>query len=656
MDNSNKKEWTVMFYFASDNPLAPGVVSQLKAIKEAGFHPNANVIAQFDPQTVGTPTHIFEVNLINKLKNHGASNIGFDGNDPFVRNLLEDKLWRDQKTRKKERRLRDELEYVLEKRIKDIDYDPPIPPDDRERHVPPRTGRSRELSPRQSLENFLGFCVEHYPAKHYMLFILGHGVVVGNDIFLFDEHTNDRLNTLSLVDLREVLTTFTKCVKSQGSKFELVAFHSCSVSSLEVAYELKGTAKYMLASQGPAFVGSWPYRQILIRLFNDLVRCGGEIDVKRMLVKIFFYCLYNSSDFLLAGYSYDLCLCNLDEVEKIKCPLEALTTVLCKEGLKNDIVRNLILLAHWRAQSFWQESYTDLYDFCFYLNKLCEEYVCLNQPIPEVKGLLERIQCACHEVRKQLEPECQEEPEPKYEETEAKPKKKAKPPDRIIVRAAFAGPAYQYSHGLSVFFPWSRPLADTQILEEYKEYKFVETGWLKFLEEYFKETIRDTRKDEIKDEEAYKKALDDARKVQPNVDPCEIYRERYKSHKDEKHRHADAYDLDEDEYGEEHEADHSEEQAQQGDDLEQRFKDLLEDIASLVYINEGQTGNSFALSNGPKTDPSDPTGDPCTCPSIKNYPQDTRRRAQRRARAGGPKRAIPISETLSEAFFRLTDD
>src|SRR5215210_6662189 len=93
------KEWTLMFYFASDNPLAPGVVSQLKALKQAGFHPDANVIAQFDPQTEGTPTHIFDVNLINKLKHHGAPNIGFDGNDPFVRNLLEDKLWRDQKAR-----------------------------------------------------------------------------------------------------------------------------------------------------------------------------------------------------------------------------------------------------------------------------------------------------------------------------------------------------------------------------------------------------------------------------------------------------------------------------------------------------------------------------------------------------------------------------
>src|SRR5829696_8825732 len=92
------KEWTLMFYFASDNPLAISIVSQLKAIKSAGFHPDANVVAQFDPFTEGTPTHVFDVNLINKLKSNGIPNIGFVSNDPFVRNMLEDKLWRDEKT------------------------------------------------------------------------------------------------------------------------------------------------------------------------------------------------------------------------------------------------------------------------------------------------------------------------------------------------------------------------------------------------------------------------------------------------------------------------------------------------------------------------------------------------------------------------------
>jgi len=71
------KEWTVMFYLATDNPLAPGVVSHLKAMKSAGYHPQVNVLAQFDPHGGNMPTHIFDVNHTEKLIFPNRVNIGF---------------------------------------------------------------------------------------------------------------------------------------------------------------------------------------------------------------------------------------------------------------------------------------------------------------------------------------------------------------------------------------------------------------------------------------------------------------------------------------------------------------------------------------------------------------------------------------------------
>ena len=65
-------------------------------------------------------------------------------------------------------------------------------------------------------------------------------------------------------------------------ELELLSFHSCSMSGLEVAAELEGTAKYILASQGPALVGSWPYRQILLRVFNDLSSPKTKIFLDRI--------------------------------------------------------------------------------------------------------------------------------------------------------------------------------------------------------------------------------------------------------------------------------------------------------------------------------------------------------------------------------------
>src|SRR5438128_11239668 len=94
------KEWTLMFYMSSDNPLAPNVVSQLKAIKSAGFHDDVNVIVQFDPSVPTTPTHIFDVNLVSKILSEHKQPDPRESyefcqrNDPYIRNLVLDRLLR----------------------------------------------------------------------------------------------------------------------------------------------------------------------------------------------------------------------------------------------------------------------------------------------------------------------------------------------------------------------------------------------------------------------------------------------------------------------------------------------------------------------------------------------------------------------------------
>ena len=99
----------------------------------------------------------------------------------------------------------------------------------------------------------------------------------------------------------------------------MVGFHSCSMSSVEVAFQLAGTAKYMLASQGPAYVGSWPYRSLLVRLFNDL-RPGEALTsgaIKKLFRKMFKYCFFNNQDFQMAGYSFDISMVDLDQMAEV---------------------------------------------------------------------------------------------------------------------------------------------------------------------------------------------------------------------------------------------------------------------------------------------------------------------------------------------------
>jgi Clostripain family len=468
-----KKEFTLMFYLASDNPLAISVVSQLKAIKAAGFHKQANVVVQFDPFTEGTPTHIFDVNLVNKLKSNGTPNLGFDCQEPSVRNLIEDKLWNGETTRNN-KRVRDELKAALE------GYDPPFPP---KGVTLSSDGTQQESGPLKSLTEFLSFCSREYPASHYMLFILGHGVVVGNDIFLFDENADE--HSLSLNSLGTALEVFNQHIGAFGGQLDLLGFHSCSVSSLEVAYELKGAAKYMMASQGTAFVGSWPYRQILQRVFRDLVPKQKLDDkaIKEMLIKIFSYCLNNSMDFLLAGYPFDLCLADLSKMYLLKPKIEALSQALI-HGLDDTMGKNMILLAHWESQSFYKEMYTDLADFCFCLSRKLRQ---LPQPLdPLLQRMHDASEAVVTSLAKESTPAGIDLPP-----TSRSPQLNAE--ENVIVCAEFAGPEHQYARGLSVYFPWQEPSMDSAIMAKYADYKLsqeLDTSWLDFLKKYFDATKR----------------------------------------------------------------------------------------------------------------------------------------------------------------------
>jgi hypothetical protein len=491
---SEMKEWTLMFYLAGDNALAPVIVSQLKAIKDAGFQENIDVLIHFDPNALGAPTRIFDVNRDRKRRARASGRlrdtlIG-DHGDPFVRSMREDNV--------------DPDKIII-------------------RHGPASKAtrlalkNPDEIDAEKALINFLGFCRENHRAKRYILFLLGHGMVVGNDAFLPDDNP---FSAITLKTLGKILTGFTAKVRNDESTFELLALHSCSMSAIEVAYELKDTANYMMASEGPSFVGSWPYRQLLEKIFNNLeqaketARAQGQnnragskaernpkidalepkIRVRELVESLFSLTLHNATDFVLAGYSHDLALCSLDEkkftdvTNSIKNLVGLLIKGLRASSAKNrsaatrrgQRIKELVLLAHWEAQSYWEESYTDLFDFCRCLRERCNPRDDLAK--------------ACSRVIENL--------------------------DAIVIRSENFGSKVQYSHGVSIYFPWSSPVETVEnkpkvargkdrknnedepngILERYGEYVFTkelkENSWLDFLKTYFKTTKRKFRQEE----------------------------------------------------------------------------------------------------------------------------------------------------------------
>jgi hypothetical protein len=429
-------EWTVMVFFAGDPLLSPSMTAQLKALKDAGFQDQTTVLVHYDPNEKRVATTFFEINRARKkwLKdNHQkATRIG-DGNDPFVRNLIEDRL---------------------------------------EDAIAKTTNAS------EALDNFLKHGIKT-KAKHYLVFLVGHGVIVGNDFFLPDHHPEE--TGIKLTKLGEILRNFQKDAKDNGGEVELIGLHSCSMSAIEVAYELKGAAKYMLATEGSSFVTSWPYRQLIKKILNTVEREGKDVEVDDLVKSIQQLSLHNSKDFMFSGLSADVCLCSLEpsRIEDLTGPIQDLTTAL-KAGLDDERGRELITMAHLKAQSYFQENYTDLYDFCR----------CLEEKCNNVDETQKAMKAACGELKEKLK------------ESDG----------NVIVQADFFGPVLQYSHGLSIFFPWSEPMDEPKVpgdtmLGRYNEYVFTQAfkdpkdeskdhSWLSFLKDYFLKTRRASRQDE----------------------------------------------------------------------------------------------------------------------------------------------------------------
>ena len=424
-----ENDWTIMVFFAGDPLLSPSMTAQLKALKDAGFQDNTTVLVHYDPNERGIKTTTFEINRERKaqiqVKGERGTRIG-DGKDPFVRNLVEDSI----------------------------------------------EGVSKSANATQALRSFLINGLKYHRANHYVVFLVGHGVIVGNDFFLPDRSPE---SGITLKQLGEILKEFQHGAKLFDGEVELIGLHSCSMSGIEVAYELTGAAKYMLATEGPSFVSSWPYRQLLKKILNsiDLARKNDHpVDLNELVTSVQQLSLHNSTDFMFSGLSADVCLCSLDaeKMKQLNTPIRNLTKAL-KEGMKHRRGLELITFAHLQSQSYFQESYTDLYDFSLCLERQCDKADPVQQKMAD----------ACKALRAKLE----------------------ESPDNVIVQSDFFGPLFQYSHGLSIFFPWSRPIDDFPLTTEdsmlgrYQKYDFTQAlgddSWLSFLKDYFAATLRKSR-------------------------------------------------------------------------------------------------------------------------------------------------------------------
>ena len=141
-----------------------------------------------------------------------------------------------------------------------------------------------------------------------MLFLVGHGLVVGRDAFLPDDNPN---SAIGLTKLGEILKDF-QVPKWRG--------HSARVYRNAQLFD--ECCRGCVRTKGQGEIHACFSRDFLCRLLalspvadEDLPRHRerGRVDVDELVKSLHTLTIQYSVDFMHAGYSSDICLCSLDE-------------------------------------------------------------------------------------------------------------------------------------------------------------------------------------------------------------------------------------------------------------------------------------------------------------------------------------------------------
>ena len=441
----NQKDWTIMIYMAGDNNLAVDMAYAMEQIKgvagKGADSPNLFVY--------------------------------YDGNSPLIPTLYCDFS------------NPDEPKYVRSFTVPDKLY--PVPDKVNE-----------NAADDKSVLNFVDWCVNKVEvvnggeitygrrAKKYALIFSGHSLGF-QDIGLFrDESSGKAMKMTDLYYLLRRLVGTEKQLEEDikgwglrgvkreretevllGQKLDILGFDSCVMGMLEVGYQFNDVAKAMIASEGSVPNAGWTYAKLLGCLTRDNGSDGTAVRVAEHFVRDF---IRAQDSYTVGGVSVDMAAWDLSRMTGLAQSFDDLSAVLvdCFEDPESRIYRQMeriILQVHWKSQSYMYDQNVDLGDFCELLDRECGR---VTEELGEGDdlGMLYDVRDACQKVLGELK--------------------------EAVILSGFSGGGYQYSNGMSVFFPWSREGYDVS-RENYQSLWFAkETGsrkfyWNGFLKKYLNE-------------------------------------------------------------------------------------------------------------------------------------------------------------------------
>jgi hypothetical protein len=476
------KEWTIMVYMAGDNNLSEDMITGLKGMMSIGDQANINLVALYDGCYPVAPIKFYE------FSKSAVANLA-RGNRPRLQDF-EEKIYR------QERSVTGSGTAGGTATVTQY-----------------RAEMGREDSDLFKLNDFVPRVIEKYPANRYALILSGHADGVIGKQLLRDE---DPEIALDLTGLREILEgALPKNPDGNVRKLDLIGFDGCLMGMLEVGCELKGVAKVMVASEGNIPAAGWAYQEIL----DGIKESRGKMDEKQFAISIVQKYARFNEDFAISGRAVNISACNLDELNKDKSagqpdergslfdivqdladilykllslPIEVGDGVSEEVAVENKLIQekfiDWMLLSHLRSQTFMHGQAVDIIDFTYNLLLHYPKWLREN----EITGILPG-ESGSERTVNQTVSKIQDRIGSIFENFIGINEAIRKENKKYILASCSVGAEYQFSQGVSMFFPWTK-MALNMIKKRYSSLIFNRTThWLDFITRFSDLTLREKR-------------------------------------------------------------------------------------------------------------------------------------------------------------------
>ncbi|MFC1854426.1 clostripain-related cysteine peptidase [Candidatus Dependentiae bacterium] len=361
--------------------------------------------------------------------------------------------------------------------------------------------------PGKKLVDFVKWGIENNPAQHYCLVLWNHGTGILNPPFgcpirvllnnrelvlnpriniagilepelsalynkrrgiLFDE---DNKVFIDNVDLQNSLKKITSG-SILGRKLDCVGFDACFMGMVEIAYQIRKFAKYMIASEELELARGWDYLSLTSALTSQL---PSPKEMAKLVVKTY-------GDYYKGRTNYyTQSAIDLQKIDQLKQSLDDMILKIgkcIKHGTNNKSFVKAVHRARNGCIQFSTRVYVDLYSFC----KRLIERLTLEDRVPkgyeQVADLSRRpINRSARKpnLRKKKKPESKH-----IRDLIKSAKNNMELLDQIIV-SRVASDKFREAKGLSIYFPYQN------VDNAYRQSDFAKDSmWTHFLESLFR--------------------------------------------------------------------------------------------------------------------------------------------------------------------------